>query len=205
MGAAIHTSHPRCNLLLHMLASFRNLKMQNPYLIEVAYGWCSMVCESHSNLEYRKHIILLALEIGFRHIRPMEPWIPAKLTHMESHQKMVDIVFQSGESEVIADFLCSWTSRSTSHNPHPSLKTCAEYLVSLSHLQPFSLRLRQAIIKSIELLGYKGFEQVGVEVFAGLLDELHICIEDMFSHNQWGALFLDVIQSPKGIQCVPHR
>ena len=205
MRAAIHTSHPQCKLLPHILASFRNLEMRNDHLTEVAYGWCSMVCESHSRLENRKDILLLALEIGFRHISPKWTWIEAKLTHMESHQKMVEIVFQSGESEAIADLLCAWTSSSISHNPHPSLKICAEYLVGLSHLQPFSPRLRQTIIQSIALLEYQGFEQVGVERLIGLLDGLHVCIQDIFTYYQLGQLLLDSIQSPDGIQHVPHQ
>jgi len=122
-----------------------------------------MVCESHSTLENGTSLLLLALEIGFHHISPEDDWMEAKLTHMESHQKMVDIVFQSGENEAIADLLCAWSSRGDSHKPHPSLKICVEYLVGLSHLQPFSPRLQQAIIKSIELVGYKSFEKVGIE------------------------------------------
>ena len=204
MGAVIGTSHPPCKLLSYMLASFRNLEMRTSYLTEAAYGWCSMLCESHSNLENRKDLLLLALEIGFRHIH-ITGWIGAKLTHMESHQNMVDIVFQSGESETIADLLYAWTSVGSYHDPHSSLKICAEYLVGLSHLQPFSPRLRQTIIQSIALLGYQGFEQVGVERLIGLLDGLNICIQDMSRYYQLGQLLLDIIQSPEGIQHVSHQ
>jgi len=164
-----------------------------------------MVCESHSSLKYRKHIILLALEIGFRHISPQSVWMEAELTHMESYQEMIDIVFQSGESEAIADLLCAWTSSSNYHGPHLSLGMCAEYLVGLSHLQPFSPRLRQVVIWSIELIGYQAFEQVGVEGFAGLLNGLHVCIDDMSNLQRWGGLLLDTIQSPEGIQNVQHQ
>jgi len=164
-----------------------------------------MVCESHSSLEDRKDLLLLALEIGFRHINPEDAWIGAKLTHMESHQNMVDIVFQSGQTEAIADLLCAWTSASTSHEPYPSLKTCAEYLVGLSDHQPYSPRLRQVIIWSIELIGYQGFEQVGVEGLAGLLDGLHVCIKDMSREEQWQGLLLGAIQSPEGIQHISHQ
>ena len=205
MGAAIHTSHPQCKLLSHMLASFHNLEMRTNYLTEVAYGWCSMVCESHSSLWNRKDLLLLALEIGFRHINPQSDWVWAELTHMESHQKMVEIVFQSGESEAIADLLYAWTSRGESHEPHSSLKICAQYIVGLSHLQPFSPRLHLVIIRSIVLLEYQGFEQVGVERLIGLLDGLDICIQDMSRYYQLGQLLLDIIQSPEGIQHVSHQ
>ena len=188
-----------------MLARFRNLEMRNDHLTEVAYKWCSMVCESHSNLENSKTLLLLALEIGFRHISPQSGWMEAKLTHMESHQKMVDIVFQSGESEAIADLLCSWTSIGVSHNPHPSLKTCVEYLVGLSHLQPFSPRLQQAIIKSIGLIDHKEFEQVGMEGVIGLLDGLHIHFNNISNIYEWIGLLLNIVQSPEGIQHASHQ
>ena len=164
-----------------------------------------MVCESHLDLEARKGLLLLALEIGFHHISPESSWMEANLTHKESHQKMVDIIFQSGESEAIADLLCAWTSVSLSHGPHPSLKICAEYLVGLSHLQPFSPKLHQLVIRSIQLIGYQGFNQIGVEGFVGLLDGLHVCIENIFGF--WGVrdFLLDIVQSPEGIQYVSHQ
>ena len=188
-----------------MLARFCNLEMRNDHLTEVAYKWCSMVCESQSSLENREELLLLSLEIGFRHISPKDSWIEARLTHMESHQKMVDIVFQSGESEAIADLLCSWTSRSALHNPHPSLKTCAQYLVGLSHLQPFSPRLQQAIITSIGLIDHKEFEQVGMEGIIGLLNGLYVHLDNISNIYEWTGLLLSIVQSPEGIQYASHQ
>jgi len=205
MGAAIHTSHPQCKFLPHMLVRFRNLEMRNDHLTEVAYKWCSMVCESHSSLENREELLLLSLEIGFRHISPKDSWIEARLTHVKSHQKMLDIVFQSGESEAIADLLCSWTSGSYYHSPHPSLKTCAKYLVSISHLQPFSPRLQQAIIKFIDCIGHKEFEQVGMDGVIGLLDGLHVNIDNISNTYGWTGFLLNIVQSPEGIQYASHR
>ena len=130
-----------------------------------------------------------------------------KIVTMEGHQKMVDIVFQSGESEAVADLLCAWTAYSTFHDSHPSLKTCAEYLIGLSNCQPFSPRLQQVIIWSMEVIGYQEFQQVQVEGLVGLLDGLHVCIEDMHmsGRDQWKGLFLHIVQSPEGIQHVPHQ
>jgi len=204
MGAAIHTSHPQCRLLPRMLACFRNLKIRSNYSTEMAYGWCSMVCESHSS-PWNRETLLLALEIGFRHINPEDNWMEAKLTHMESHQQMVGVVFQSGESEAIADLLCAWTLSSDAHKPHPSLKICAEYLVGLSHLQPFPPRLRKAIIESIGLIHYQGFEQFGMERYIELLDWLHLCVEDLINSPQLTRELLAAIESPGGVQHVPHQ
>ena len=141
-----------------MLAKFRNLEIQNDHLTEVAYGWCSMVCESYSSLENGKDLLLLALEIGFRHINLQKRGMKARLIHVESHQIMVDIVFQTQDSEAIADLLCAWTSSNYPQRPHPSLKMCAGPLISLHYLQPFSPRLQKLVIRSIELIGYQGFE-----------------------------------------------
>jgi len=204
MEAAIRISHPQCKLLPHILARFHNLKVRNDHLTMAAYEWCSIICESHSSLENREDL-LHALKIGFRHRSLKDDWIQAELTHMESHQKMVDIVFQSGESEAIADLVCAWTSRSGAHEPHPSLKRCAEYFARLSHLPPISPRLLQAMTKTIELIGFQEFEQAGVEGLTGLLDRLHVCIEDMSNNGQWGNLLLLFICSPEGIQGVSHQ
>ena len=164
-----------------------------------------MVCESYSTLENGKKLLYLALEIGFRHISQIG-WIGTELIHLNSHQQMVDIVFQSQESETIADFLCAWTSRSDSHDLHPSLEMCASHLINLHHLQPSSPRLRKLLIHSIELIGHQGFEQVGVEGVIRLLDGLNLHVEDI-NHTkkmEWGNLLLDAIQSPDGTQKVPH-
>ena len=203
MGVAIHTSHPRCALLPDILARFRGLETRNSHLTRLAYGWCSVVCESYSSLENGKKLLYLALEIGFRHL-PWGIWIDAELTHLDSHQKMVEIVFQSQESDTIADFLCAWTSRSNSHGPHQSLEMCAGHLINLHHLQPFSPRLRIFLIHSIGLIGYQGFEQVGVEGFIRLLDGLNLHVMDIVNTYEWKDILLDAIQSSEGTQNVPH-
>jgi hypothetical protein len=107
-------------------------------------------------------------------------YIEAVLTHTEHHRGLVDVVFQSQESEVIADLLHAWTTESMSHDPaYTLLGFCAEHLVGLHDLVPFSPRLRRLVIRSVELIGYKGFEGVGVERFIGLLNHLHVTVEDM--------------------------
>ena len=177
MAQDIHTSHPHCGLLpalLHYLCKSGN---QSKRLIEVAYEWCSLICEDGSIPRSREDTVLLSLEIGFRHIKPWWRWIDAKLIHTEHHQKLANIVFSSGDDEAIADLLCAWTSKSGFHTPYPQLKICAEYLVGLHHLHPFSSRLQSYIVHAIGLIGYQQFEQVGVEGFARLLDGLQVCVE----------------------------
>ena len=116
------------------------------------------------------------------------------------HQQLVDIVFENGDDEFIADLLHAWTSTSESHDLRPSLSACAKHLV---YLQPASERLRRLAIRSVELIGYQEFEEVGVEQFAGLPDDIHVSVEDMDNKNEW-ALLLDVLKSAEGIRHLSH-
>jgi len=117
---------------------------------------------------------------------------------------MTNIVFSSRDGEAIIDLLCAWTSRSDSHIPYPQLGICAEHLISLDYLHPFSPRLRLHIIYAIELIGYQQFEQVGVEEFFRLLDDLQVCAKDMDYSVGWVRLLLDTITSPRGIQYLSY-
>jgi len=103
----------------------------------------------------------------------------AELSHTEYHQGLADIVFGDQDPEAIADLLSAWTSTGTFHKPYTSLYICAKHLTGLHHLYPFSPRLHQLVIYAIELIGYQSFEQVGVEEFVELLDNLQICVEDI--------------------------
>lgn len=170
----------------------------------MAYEWCSVVDKHYHSLVDGKYLLLLSLEIGFRHLDPESRGIEAELIHTDHHQQMVDIVFKSGNSEAIADLLHAWTSSSNFHEPHASLNTCASYLIDLRNLQPFSSRLRRFTIHSVRLIGYQAFEQVGTKVFIGLLNVLHIGVKDVDRKVRWARFLLDIIQSSEGIQYLPH-
>ena len=200
MTKAIHTSHPYSNQIQIFLIDLRNSGIQTRQLTEMAYEWCSLVWGDRVILTGEKHPLLLSLEIGFRHIGPRGRWIEAKLTHKEQHQKLAGIVFGSWDGEAVADLLHAWTSEGEFHHPYPALKICAEYLVNLHTLYPFSPRLRQSIIHTVELIGYQPFEQAGVEVFIGLLNDLQVCPEDVVHVGEWTKILLGTIQSSKGVE-----
>jgi hypothetical protein len=123
------------------------------------------------------------------------------LTHTEHHRWLVDVVFKSQESEVIADLLHAWTAETESHGPADTLLgLCAGHLVGLHNLVPFSSRLRRFVIYSVELIGYKGFKRVGVERFVGLLNHLRVTVEDMDYDIKWGELLLETLQTSEGAQ-----
>jgi len=197
MVAAIHTSHPQCERLEALLNHIRNSGNRTKQLTEMAYQWCSVVCENYSTLVDGQDLLLLSLEIGFRHLNPQWGWIESQLTHTEHHQKLANLVFRSQDDEAIADLLHAWTSTSSSHT---YLVTCAQYLVTLHHKKAFSPRLRQLIIRAISLIGFHQFGKVGVEEFVDLLNDLHICVEEMNDQANWATLLMVTIQSSKKIQ-----
>ena len=163
-----------------------------------------MACSNLPIIKHRDYPFLLSLEIGFRHFDPKTLQIEAELIYGEHNQELAIIVFKSKDGEAIADLLHAWTSESSSHAPYSSLKVCAEHLIGLHNLQPFSPRLQHHIITTVELIGYQPFEQVGLGRFIELLNILDVQVEDIRSSYKWAKLLLDVIQSPAQIQHLSH-
>ena len=146
----------------------------------------------------------MSLEIGFRHLGSQDRYIG--LTHTEHHGELVDVVFKSRESETIADLLHALTADGPYNAPaSPLLRFCTERLVGLQDLVPSSPRLRRLVIRFVELVGCKGFERVGVDRLVGLLDHLHVTVEDVDETNKWARILLDVLQTSEGPRRLSHR
>jgi len=60
-------------------------------------------------------------------------------------------------------------------------------------------------MRSVELIGYQEFEEVGVEQLIELLDDLGVGVEDVGDKEEWTLLLLNVIQSSEGVQGLSHR
>ena len=177
-----------------MLRDLVKLENRPGYLTAMAYEWCSMICKNR-NLKDWESLLLVSLEIGFRHLDPRDVYIEtdSELTHTEHHRELVDVVFRSEESEAIEDLLCAWTAGGPSNPPaHKLLSICASHLVGLHNLVPFS-RLRRLVIRSVGVIGYKGFEGVGVERFIDLLEHLRVTVEDINDQPEWAELLLDTL------------
>lgn len=195
-------------LLLHALYDLN--KFENPpwCLTEMAYEWCSVICEncnivgSHNEEEP----LLLSLEIGFRHLDLQNKQIPINLTHTEHHRRLADIAFGSRGNESIADFLYAWTLGTSSPGGSClSPDMCARHLVDLHHRVSSSSRLRTLVIRSTGLVGYEGFEQVGVEKLVKLLDHLRVGVGEVDAEGGWARLLLDTVRSPEGVQRLSHQ
>jgi hypothetical protein len=200
---AIHPSHLCHKDLIQALEDLTEIKNLPSQLTEAVYGWCSVVCENYSSLAHGVILLLLCLEVGFRHLDPKTSKIEAKFTHM-NHQMMADIVFRSGDAEAIADLLHAWFSQTKSSCPPTFLEACAQRLTSLHNISSSPSRLRQSVIRSIGFIGYHAFEQVGVEGFFELLKTLQVGIEDVGNRREWGWLLLDTVKAVYGIQHLPH-
>ena len=208
IAPAINTTHSRHKLVPHVLRDLIKLENRPQWLTEEAYDWCSVICENQS-LEDRESLLLDSLEIGFRHLDSRTQLIPrARLTHTKRHRGSIlaDAVFKSKNPEAIADLLHAWTSRSSYHEPaHTLLSICAGHLVDLHSMVPFSSRLRRLAIRSVELIGWEGFEKVEAERFVELLNYLHVGVEDVGLGAKWIPILLGAIGSPGGAQCLSDR
>ena len=190
------------NLVLHVLFDLTKLEAPPSHLTEIAYTWCSEIYQNRDNIGAWKYPLLVCLKAGFRHLDPWRPPTDITLTHTEHHQGLVDEVFKNPKNEKIADLLHTRTlGRRLAGPTDPLDSIIVERLVGL-HDQ-FSSRLRRLVIRFVEVVGYKGFEGVGVEVFVELLDRLGVEVEDMDEKRNWMSLLFDVIRSHKGASLLP--
>ena len=174
-------------------------------LTKITYEWCSAIYENCENLPGWEGLLLLCLESGFRRLDFRRDYIKATITHTEHHRGLVDVVFRSQESEVIADLLHAWTTRSDSHGPAVKLLSlCTGHLIGLQNLLLSSPRLRRLVIRSVELTSYEGFEGVGVERFIEFLNHLYVTAEDLDNGSRWVELLVGTIQSSEAPQYLSY-
>ena len=194
-----HRSIPR------VLQDLATLEIRPACLTVFAYEWCSAIYENHEHLEDWESLLLVCLELGFRHLDPQRPPTGITLTHTEHHRGLVGVVFKGQNSEAIGDFLHAWTMDNNLPAPAGEMVgICTGHLVGLHNLAPFSPRLRQLIIRFAERAGYKGFEGAGVQKLVELLDHLHVTHVEMDRTDKWAPLILDVIRSSEGPQRLSH-
>jgi len=205
--SAINGTPIHLGFIPHMLCDLTKLETHPVCLTEAAYTWCSVVYENRQSLGDWESLLLVCLEIGFRHLDFQYLFTEARITHTEHHRGLVDVVFKSQESEVIADLLHAWTACNLPDELEGELlSSCAGHLAGLHNLVPFSLRLRRLAIRSVQYIGYKGFEGVGVESLAGLLNHLHVTAGDidMGREFRWAKLLLETFQTSEGAQHVSY-
>ena len=186
----------------HVLHDLIGLGTRPACLTEIAFNWCFVIYENRESLGNWKRLLLASLEIGFRHLDPQDQPTQFWFTSTETRPEMTDVVFGSQKSEAIADFLHARIVCRPLCSPSDVL---AERLVCLHNLVPFSPRLRLLVIRSIELIDYGQFKGVGVERFVGLLNHLHVKVEDMDIRPNWLELLLETLQTLERAQHLSYR
>jgi len=185
----------------HVLQDLIGLEARPAYLTETAFDWCSMIYESRESLADWKGLLLACLEIGFRHLDPKDQATAYRLTHTDRHPEMADVVFGSQNSEAVADLLHAWI---IGDSLEATRDIWIERLICLHNSVPFSPRLRRLVIRSAELIDCEGFEAVGLERFLGLLDLLHVTVEDMEKPLRWLGHLLYTLKTLNGAQHLSH-
>ena len=199
------TDYHQHGLLPYALRDVNRLEQRNPHLTGLAYDWCSAIFENRQSLRCWEDLLLFSLEVGFRRFDVRDRH-SANLTHTEHHLRMVDTIFKSQKSEAIADLLHAWITGGSHEAPtHTLLSLCTEHIMGLHDLIPSSPRLRSLVIRSIELMGYRGFEGVGVQRFIQMLEHLRVAPEDMNWKSLWLQLLLETLQTSEGVQLLPYH
>jgi len=201
---AIPASHPRHPLLRGMLLGLAKWETRPRCLREMSYKWCSAICKGYQGLEDGEELLFASLRVGFRGLDVQYRRTVTGLVHTRHHRYVGDIVFNSGDDEVIADLLQAWTSPDRSHTSYHLLNTWPQYVIRLRRVVSTSQRLRRLVIRSVELLGPQQVRQVGVEEFTALLDCLRVGTDDMDSEIEWLQLLLYVVQLPEGRRTLPY-
>jgi len=173
-------------------------------LREMSYRWCSAISKGYQGLEDGEELLFLSLKVGFRGLDVRYHWTDTGLVHTRHHRYVGDIVFNTGDDEVISDLLQAWTSPDPFNTSYNLLTTWPQHLIHLQHAVSTSQRLRRLVIRSVELLGFQQVGQVGVEEFTALLDRLSVGIDDMDSKNEWLILLLYVVRFPEGRRTLPY-
>ena len=189
---------------LHDLATLE-AEARPECLSKMAYEWCPAIYANRGDFNDWENLLLVCLELGFRHFDPRVTYSSTMLTDIKLHRGLVDVVFKSQEIEATTDLLQALTTRGYLEGPAAEIVgICTGHIVSLQNLGPFSPRLRLILIRFVETVGYKGFEGVGVEKLIELLDRLCVTIEEVGSECPWALLLLDVILSPDGTHRLSH-
>ena len=198
---AVNGNRTSLRLVPHALRDLVKLEARPSCLTELVYEWCSAIYANRAKFEDWENLLLICLELGFRHFDLRQLRTPIRLTHTEHHQGLVDAVFKSRKSEAVADLLHAWTMEYDLPKPAGDMVgICTGQLINLHNSVPFSPRLRRLVIRFIGVAYYRRFEGAGVEKLVELLDHLHVTVEEMTFKVGWASLLLGVIRSSEGTQ-----
>jgi len=120
MNAALH-SNPHHWLLSDLFDSLTKWTSPPAYLTQHAYAWFSAICEKNEDFNVCKNPLVPALRLGFRRDAIRLDSMRYPLSHTKYHERMIDVVFSTGDADTIADVLCAWTLGDLPHLFFPRL------------------------------------------------------------------------------------
>ena len=173
------------------------------YLAEVAYRWCIVIWRNRHSYEDWETLLLLSLEVGFRHMHSPHFWPSLMQFHTELYPDVFNTVLNSNNSEAVTDLALA--SLMIDSSGSLGLNICAEYIVGLHSgaTEPFPEDFQRFFILCVGEVGFNGVEKVGKEKFVKSLNRLHLSIEDLWNfcaHDPWTMILLEIVQSTEEAQ-----
>ena len=195
INSASETSDPQA--IWGALYILTLLKGRPRGLAEAAYRWCATIWENRCRYQDWETLLLLSLEVGFRHIRSSYPQFLPPSAHAEHHRGVFNTVLESNDSEAIADLV--WASFMVDKSCRLGLSVCADYIIDFCSgtTEPFPQTVQKLFLHCVAVTGFDALEDVGKERFVKLLNRLHIGIGDIVisSGRTWTEILLEIIQS----------
>ena len=163
-----------------------------------------MIWRNRHSYEGWEKLLLLSLEVGFRHLRePTGRWWVPSFTGVEHHQEVFDAVLKSNNSEAVVDL--AWGSLTSDSSGGLALSICANYIIDHCNgaTESFSQELRSAFFSFVNVIGFGALEKVGKGRFVELLNRLQIGIEStacLSRRDAWVVTLLEIIGSAEGVR-----
>lgn len=197
---ALRNPHPQRRIIMGVLRNLTRLENRPSWLAKMTYGWCAVIWENRQGWDDWEKLLLLSLEVGFRHLASSDTWNFTDFVHTEYHQELVDTVLRSNEGEAVTDLV--YASCAVDQTLRLPLGICTTYITKLcgNEIGPFSPRLRRVFAFCVGTISSAAVEEVGQEKFTELLNCLHLEVEDLEDLVMWTDILLKIIQSPMGIQ-----
>ena len=203
IASALESSRPQRKFIRAALCTLVHSEKRPPSLAREAYDWCAMIWENRQSYEDWETLLLLSLEVGFRHLDLSYLWASLNFTRAEYPQELIDTILNGKNSEAIADLICALCV--ADHSCQLAFSVCANYVVDRPNdaTGTFPSRLREVVSLCVEPGGFGALKYMGRARFVKLLNRLHIGIEDVTVPSRfttWTTILLKIVWSPEGVR-----
>ena len=170
--SALDASGPQCEFILEVLSILTRLETRSWQFAEEAYGWCAMIWKIRQRYTDWETLLLLSLEVGFRHVHSLDQKTIPRPPRSEHHQELIDTVLKSNNDEAIADLVCA--SYMVDRSPQLILSICATYIIDHSGATGrVSPRSRKFFSFCVGGWDFDVFETVGREIYRVVESSAH--------------------------------